>query len=55
MGIQFPGGSFGGNHVRGYADFVTTELGDSVEFMAKARALAIGVDYEPAHLYVIRN
>ena len=38
------------------ADFVTTNLGDSVEFIAKARALAIGVaqDYEPAHLYVIR-
>lgn len=38
------------------ADFVTTEMGDSVEFMAKARALAIGVaqDYEPAHLYVTR-
>ncbi len=41
---------------RAIADFVTTELGDSVEFITKARALAIGVaqDYEPAHLYVIR-
>ena len=38
------------------AEFVTTQLGDSVESMAKARALAIGVaqDYEPARLYVIR-
>jgi len=38
------------------AEFVTTQLGDSVEFMAKARALAIGVaqDYEPARFYVIR-
>lgn len=38
------------------AEFVTTQLGDSVEFVAKARALAIGVaqDYEPARLYVIR-
>jgi hypothetical protein len=41
---------------RAVADFVTTQLGDSVEFIAKARALAIGVaqDYEPARLYVIR-
>jgi hypothetical protein len=38
------------------AEFVSTQQGDSVEFMAKARALAIGVaqDYEPAPLYMIR-
>lgn len=38
------------------AEFVTTQLGDSGEFIAKARAFAIGVvqDYEPARLYVIR-
>jgi hypothetical protein len=38
------------------AEFVATQLGDSVEFMVKARALTIGVarDYEPARLYVIR-
>jgi hypothetical protein len=36
--------------------FVTTQLGDSAEFMGKARALAIGIarDYEPLRLYVIR-
>jgi hypothetical protein len=38
------------------ADFVTTKLEDSVEFVAKARAIAIGIAraYEPARLYVIR-
>jgi hypothetical protein len=38
------------------AEFVAMEPGDSVEFMAKVRALAIGValNYEPARLYVIR-
>jgi hypothetical protein len=38
------------------AEFVTTQQGDSAEFMGKARALAIGVarDSEPARLYVIR-
>jgi hypothetical protein len=38
------------------AEFVSTQQGDSAEFMEKARALAIGVarDYEPARLYVIR-
>jgi hypothetical protein len=49
-------GNFGGVMYGAVADFVTTQLGDSVEFIAKARALAIGVaqDYEPARLYVIR-
>jgi hypothetical protein len=38
------------------AEFVSTQQGDSAEFMEKARAFAIGVaqDYEPARLYVIR-
>ena len=38
------------------AEFVSTQQGDSAEFMGKARALAIGVarDYEPARLYVVR-
>lgn len=38
------------------AEFVSTQQGDSAEFIGKARALAIGVaqDYEPARLYVIR-
>ncbi|HEX9200757.1 MAG TPA: hypothetical protein VF865_14430 [Acidobacteriaceae bacterium] len=38
------------------AEFVSTQQGDSAEFVEKARALAIGVarDYEPARLYVIR-
>ena len=38
------------------AEFVSTQQGDSAEFIEKARALAIGVaqDYEPARLYVIR-
>lgn len=38
------------------AAFVSTQQGDSAEFIGKARALAIGVarDYEPARLYVIR-
>lgn len=38
------------------AEFVSTQQGDSAEFVGKARALAIGVvqDYEPARLYVIR-
>lgn len=38
------------------AEFVSTQPGDSAEFMRKARAVAIGVarNYEPARLYVIR-
>lgn len=38
------------------SEFVSTQQGDSAEFLGKARALAIGVlrDYEPARLYVIR-
>jgi hypothetical protein len=38
------------------ADFVSTQQGDSAEFIGKARALAVGVarDYEPARLYIIR-
>jgi hypothetical protein len=38
------------------AEFVSPQQGDSAEFMEKARALAIGVarDYEPARLCVIR-
>jgi len=38
------------------AEFVSTQQGDSTEFIGKARALAIGVarDFEPARLYVIR-
>jgi hypothetical protein len=38
------------------AEFFSVQLGDSDEFMGKARALALGVarDYEPARLYVIR-
>jgi len=38
------------------AEFVSPQQGDSVEFMEKARAIAIGVarDFEPARLYVIR-
>src|SRR6266702_8959427 len=38
------------------AEFVSTQQGDSAEFVEKARALAIGVarDYEPARLYIIR-
>jgi hypothetical protein len=38
------------------AEFVSTQQGDSAEFMEKARVLAIGVAryYEPARLYVIR-
>jgi hypothetical protein len=38
------------------AEFISTLRGDSAEFIEKARALAIGVaqDYEPARLYVIR-
>jgi hypothetical protein len=37
------------------AEFVSTQQGDSAEFMGKARALAIGVaqDYQPARLYII--
>ncbi len=37
-------------------EFVSTQQGDSVEFMGKARALAIGVaqDNESARLYIIR-
>ncbi|MGA3080982.1 MAG: hypothetical protein ABSD44_06330 [Terracidiphilus sp.] len=38
------------------AEFVSTQPGDSAEFIEKARAIAIGVaqDNEPARLYVIR-
>jgi hypothetical protein len=38
------------------AEFVSMQQGDSAEFIEKARALAVGVaqDYEPARLYVIR-
>ncbi|MGD0548238.1 MAG: hypothetical protein ABR991_10490 [Terracidiphilus sp.] len=38
------------------AEFVSTQQGDSAEFIGKAQALAIGVaqDYEPARLYVIQ-
>jgi hypothetical protein len=38
------------------AEFVSAQQGDSTEFIEKARALAMAVarDYEPAHLYVIR-
>lgn len=38
------------------AEFISMQQGDSPEFIGKARAIAIGVaqDYEPARLYVIR-
>jgi hypothetical protein len=38
------------------AEFVSTQPGDSGEFVEKARALVVGVarDYQPARLYVIR-
>jgi hypothetical protein len=38
------------------AEFVSTQSGDSAEFLEKVRALAVGValDYKPARLYVIR-
>lgn len=38
------------------AEFVTKQPGDSAGFIGEARALAIGVarDYEPARLYIIR-
>ena len=38
------------------AEFVSTQQGDSAEFMEKIRALAIGVarDCEPARLYIVR-
>ena len=38
------------------AEFVSTQQGDSSEFMGKARALAVGVarNYRPVRLYVIR-
>jgi len=38
------------------AAFVSTQQGDSAEFVGRARAIAIGVarGYEPARLYVIR-
>jgi hypothetical protein len=38
------------------AEFVSTQSGDSAEFMEKVRALAVGValDYKPARLYMIR-
>lgn len=38
------------------AEFVSAQQGDSYEFIAKARAITLGValDYEPARLYVIR-
>ncbi|MGD0799946.1 MAG: hypothetical protein ABR906_01385 [Terracidiphilus sp.] len=38
------------------AEFISKQQGDSTEFIEKARAIAIGVaqEYEPARLYVIR-
>jgi hypothetical protein len=38
------------------AEFISMQQGDSCEFIEKARAIAIGVaqEYEPARLYVIR-
>ena len=38
------------------AEFISMQQGDSAEFIEKARAIAIGVaqEYEPARLYVIR-
>jgi len=38
------------------SEFISMQQGDSVEFIEKARAIAIGViqEYEPARLYVIR-
>lgn len=38
------------------ADFVSTQQGDSAEFIEKARAIAIGVaqGFRPARLYIIR-
>jgi hypothetical protein len=38
------------------AEFISTQQGDSAEFVEKVRALAIGVaqDYNPARLYVVR-
>jgi len=38
------------------AEFISMQQGDSTEFIAKARAIAIGVaqEYEPARLYAIR-
>ncbi len=38
------------------AEFVSTQSGDSAEFMEKVRALTVGValDYKPARLYVVR-
>jgi hypothetical protein len=38
------------------AEFVSTQQGDSAEFVEKVRALAIGVarDREPARMYIIR-
>ncbi len=38
------------------AEFISIQQGDSAEFIEKARAIAIGVaqEYEPARLYVIR-
>ncbi len=41
---------------RAVAEFVSTQQGDSAEFMGKACGLALGValDYVPARLYVIR-
>jgi hypothetical protein len=38
------------------AEFVTTQPGDSTEFIGKARAIAIGIsrDFAPARLYIIR-
>jgi len=38
------------------AEFVSTQSGDSAEFLEKVRALAVGValDYKPARLYLIR-
>jgi hypothetical protein len=38
------------------AEFISMQQGDSAEFIDKARAIAVGVaqEYEPARLYVIR-
>ncbi len=38
------------------AEFMSTQQGDSAEFIEKARAIAIGIvqDYLPARLYVVR-
>jgi hypothetical protein len=49
-------GSSGTTMLGAVAEFVSTQSGDSAEFMGKARGIALGIarDYEPARLYVIR-